>query len=53
MDEAAERTPVVLIKDASIGFDDGIYGSADMMMPFKECIFMNTFLGNLYDLKKA
>jgi coenzyme F420-0:L-glutamate ligase len=43
MGEAAEKTPIVLIKDAQVDFDDGVYGSADMMMPFKECIFMNTF----------
>ena len=43
MGEAAEKTPIVLIKDALVDFDDGVYGSADMMMPFKECIFMNTF----------
>jgi coenzyme F420-0:L-glutamate ligase len=42
MGEAAEKVPVVLIKDAPVDFDDGVYGSADMMMPFKECIFMNT-----------
>jgi coenzyme F420-0:L-glutamate ligase len=41
MGEAAEKTPIVLIKDASVDFDDGVYGSADMIMPFKECIFMN------------
>ena len=43
MGEAAERTPVVLIKDAPVDFDDNVHGSAEMMMPFKECIFMNTF----------
>jgi len=43
MGEAAEKTPVVLIKEAPVDFDDGIYGSADMTMPFKECIFMNAF----------
>jgi coenzyme F420-0:L-glutamate ligase len=43
MGEAAEKTPIVLIKDASVDFDDGVYGPADMMMPFKECIFMNAF----------
>jgi coenzyme F420-0:L-glutamate ligase/coenzyme F420-1:gamma-L-glutamate ligase len=43
MGESAEKTPIVLIKDAPVDFDDGVYGSADMMMPFKECIFMNTF----------
>ena len=41
MGEAAEKTPIVLIKDASVDFDDGVYGPTDMMMPFKECIFMN------------
>jgi coenzyme F420-0:L-glutamate ligase/coenzyme F420-1:gamma-L-glutamate ligase len=45
MGEAAERTPVVLIKDAPVDFDDGVYGPSDMMMPSKECIFMNTFEG--------
>jgi F420-0:gamma-glutamyl ligase len=43
MGEAAERTSVVLIRDAPVEFDEGVYGSADMMMPFKECVFMNTF----------
>jgi coenzyme F420-0:L-glutamate ligase len=43
MGETAEKTPVVLIKDAPVDFDDNAYGSADMMMPFKECIFMNAF----------
>lgn len=43
MGEAAEKTPVVLIKDAPVDFDDNVYGSADMMMPFKKCIFMNAF----------
>lgn len=42
MGEAAEKVPIVLIKDANVDFDDGVYGPADMMMPFKECIFMNT-----------
>ena len=43
MGEVAEKTPVVLIKDAPVDFDDCVYGSVDMMMPFKECIFMNAF----------
>jgi coenzyme F420-0:L-glutamate ligase/coenzyme F420-1:gamma-L-glutamate ligase len=43
MGEAAEKTPVVLIRDAAVEFDDGVYGSAEMMMPSKECIFMSTF----------
>lgn len=45
MGEAAERTPVVLIKDAPVDFDDDVHVSEEMMMPFKECIFMNTFKG--------
>ena len=45
MGEAAEKTPVVLIKDAPVDFDDNVYGSADMMMPFKKCIFMSVFGG--------
>jgi coenzyme F420-0:L-glutamate ligase len=43
MGEAAEKTPVVLIKDAPVDFDDNVYGSADMMMPFEKCIFMSAF----------
>jgi len=43
MGEAAEETPVVLIRGAPVEFDDNAYDSADMMMPFKECIFMNAF----------
>jgi len=43
MGEAAEKTPAVLIKDAPVDFDDNAYGSADMMMPFKKCIFMSAF----------
>jgi len=41
MGEATEQTPVVLIRDAPVEFDDGVYGSADMMMPFEQCIFMS------------
>jgi coenzyme F420-0:L-glutamate ligase len=47
--EAEERTPVVLIRDAPVDYDDGAYGGADMMMPFKECIFMRPFLERLRD----
>jgi F420-0:gamma-glutamyl ligase len=43
MGEAAEKTPVVLIKDAPVDFDDNVHGSAEMMIPFRECIFMNTY----------
>jgi coenzyme F420-0:L-glutamate ligase len=45
MGEASEKTPVVLIRDAPVDFDDKVHGSAEMMIPFKECIFMNTFKG--------
>lgn len=51
MGEATEKTPLVLIKDAPVDFDDGVYGSADMMMPFKECIFMN-ILGTQSGVKR-
>ena len=43
MGEASERTPVVLVKDAPVDFDDGVHASEEMMMPFKQCIFMNKF----------
>jgi coenzyme F420-0:L-glutamate ligase len=42
MSEAVEKVPIVLIKNAPVDFDDGVYGPADMMMPLKECIFVNT-----------
>ena len=42
MGEAAEKTPIVLIRDAPVDFDDGVYGPNDMMMPFQECLFMGT-----------
>jgi coenzyme F420-0:L-glutamate ligase/coenzyme F420-1:gamma-L-glutamate ligase len=41
MGEAVERTPIVLVKDVLVEFDDKVHSSAEMMMPFKECIFMN------------
>jgi len=43
MGEAAEKTPIVLIKDAPVDFDNEVYGPKDMMMPFKECIFISAF----------
>ena len=42
MGEATEKTPAVLIKDAPLDFDDGVYASSSMMMPSTECIFMKT-----------
>jgi coenzyme F420-0:L-glutamate ligase len=53
MNEAAEKTPVVLIRDAPVGYDDGAYDSGEMMMPFKNCIFMSAFLGDRNYSKKA
>ena len=44
MGEAAEKTPIVLIKDAPVDFDETAYGSEEMMMPSDECIFMGTFV---------
>jgi F420-0:gamma-glutamyl ligase len=41
MGEATEQTPVVLIRDAPVDFDDDVHGGADMMMPFEQCIFMS------------
>lgn len=41
MGEAAEKTPIVLVKDAPVGFDDGLYGVEEMAMPPSECIFMS------------
>ena len=43
MGEVAEKTPIVLIKDAPVVFDECAYGSADMMISPDECIFMNAF----------
>jgi coenzyme F420-0:L-glutamate ligase len=43
MGEATEQTPMVLIKDAPVDFDDGVYNHRDMMMEPEECIFMGTF----------
>ncbi|MEM4703701.1 MAG: coenzyme F420-0:L-glutamate ligase [Candidatus Bathyarchaeia archaeon] len=39
--EAAEQTPIVLIRDAPVDYDDNVYGAQDVMMPFNECLFAN------------
>jgi coenzyme F420-0:L-glutamate ligase len=44
MGEAAQKTPVVLIRNAPVDFDDGIYGLEDIALPFNECIFMGALL---------
>lgn len=43
MGESTEKVPVVLIKDAPLDFDDSVHGPPEMMMPPRECIFMNAF----------
>jgi coenzyme F420-0:L-glutamate ligase len=40
MDEAAEKTPIVLVKDAPLSFDEKAYGTEDMAISHDECIFM-------------
>lgn len=45
MGEATEKTPVVLVKQAPVDFDDKVHGSEEMMMSFKDCIFMNALNG--------
>ncbi|MEM3442482.1 MAG: coenzyme F420-0:L-glutamate ligase [Candidatus Bathyarchaeia archaeon] len=42
--EADEKTPIALIRNAPVEFEDKSYGPEDIMMPFRECIFMNAFL---------
>jgi len=41
MGEAAEKIPIVLIKEAPVVFDEGVYGSNSMMISPDECIFMS------------
>lgn len=41
MGESAEKTPIVLVKDAPVIFDDGACGVEEMAMPHSKCIFMN------------
>ena len=41
MGESTQRIPAVIVRDAPVDFDDGVYGSKEMMMPFKECLFMS------------
>jgi len=43
MGEAVEETPIVLVKDAPIKFDEGVYGPEDLALPPNECVFMNAF----------
>ncbi len=48
MGEAAEITPVVLIRDAPVDFDDNTYSFTDMAMPKNQCIFMEILRGDDY-----
>ncbi|MBS7636972.1 coenzyme F420-0:L-glutamate ligase [Candidatus Bathyarchaeota archaeon] len=41
MGETSEKIPAVLIKEAPISFDDGVYGPKDMALPPEQCIFMS------------
>ncbi|MEM3617389.1 MAG: coenzyme F420-0:L-glutamate ligase [Candidatus Bathyarchaeia archaeon] len=41
MGETSEAIPAVLIKEAPISFDDGVYGPRDMAIPPEQCIFMS------------
>ncbi len=47
MGEAAEQTPLVLIKGAPLDFDNGVYGSEAMRMRREECLFMGVLLKDL------
>jgi len=42
MGETSEKIPAVLIKEAPISIDDGVYGSKDMALPPEQCIFMSS-----------
>ena len=41
MGEATEQVPIVLIRDAPVDFDEGVYGGSDLMMPASECLYMS------------
>ncbi|MEM3789346.1 MAG: coenzyme F420-0:L-glutamate ligase [Candidatus Bathyarchaeia archaeon] len=41
MGETSEKVPAVLIKEAHISLDNGVYGSKDMALLPEQCIFMN------------
>jgi len=44
MGEAAERTPLVLVRDAPVEINDETYVGADMLMPFDKCFFVGALL---------
>ncbi len=49
MGEGEDKTPIVLIRNAPVNFDDSVHGGADMMMPINECIFMSAFIARVRD----
>jgi coenzyme F420-0:L-glutamate ligase/coenzyme F420-1:gamma-L-glutamate ligase len=53
MGEANERTPVVLVREAPLDFDDEVHGAAEMMMPFNQCIFMSIIERQMHSGKKS
>jgi coenzyme F420-0:L-glutamate ligase len=53
MGEAKEKTPIVVIRNAPVEFNDYAYDSQEMMMSFRECIFMNAFLSDSRCSKKT
>jgi coenzyme F420-0:L-glutamate ligase/coenzyme F420-1:gamma-L-glutamate ligase len=52
MGETVEKIPVVLVRGAPVEFDNGAYGSKDVMMPPEEDIFASTFSNGLRRLRK-
>ncbi len=46
--EATEKTPIIVIKNAPVEFDDNVYGSTDMMISSGECIFMSNLNDSRY-----
>jgi coenzyme F420-0:L-glutamate ligase/coenzyme F420-1:gamma-L-glutamate ligase len=53
MGEAGQRVPAVLIRGAPVEFDEGVYGSKDMMMPLAECLFMGTIAKGKSSVKRS
>jgi coenzyme F420-0:L-glutamate ligase len=41
MGETTNQVPIVLIRDAPVDFDEGVYGGSDIMMPARECLYMS------------
>jgi len=43
MGESIEKVPLVLIRNAPVVFNDNTYGSNEMSLSDKKCLFMNSF----------